>query len=175
MSFLCFYQTSIVWLKAEHEISRKIYYIARGPSTCIVTVRFWIGRALSHLCPAVVPPFQSCGWALKMWPVSAVFWWNSINWRQLTSTRYFQKVSLHCMPMRCSRNSVYWQGAEGIKGHTNVAEISVMSRKFSAASSVVFASHFIQSNPPLLVRCCVYRWTLAFIYIFWSQLFLLFY
>ena len=164
-----------MWLKAEHEMSQKIYYIAPGQSMCLVMVRFWIGHALSHLCPAMVPSFQSCEWALKMWPVSAVFWWNSINWCRLTSTQYFQKVSLRCMPMRCSQNSVHWQGAEGIKGHTNGAKISVMPHKFSAASSAVFASYFIQRNPPLLMQCCVHCWTLAFIYIFWSQLFLLFY
>ena len=144
-------------LKAEHEISQKIYYITCGPSMCLVTVRFWIGHALDHLCPAIVPPFQSCKWALKMWPMSAVFWWNSINWCRLTSTWYFQKVSLRCMLMQCSRNSVHWQGVEGIKGHTNITNISVVPHKFSAASSAVFASHFIQSNPPLLVQCCIHH------------------
>ena len=130
MSFLCFYQPSIVCLKAEHEISQKIYYIARGLSTCLVMVHFWIVCALSHLCPVMVPPFQSCEWALKMRPVSAVFWWNSINWCRLTSTQYFQKVSLCCMPMQCSRNSVHPQGAEGIKGHANIANISVMPHRW---------------------------------------------
>ena len=48
---------------------------------------FCIGHALSRLCPAMVPPFQSCEWALKMRPVSAMFWWNSINWCWLTGTR----------------------------------------------------------------------------------------